>query len=116
MLTMAMSHRPVTPVTLCIGREQICLEALLDTGADLTIVAKERWPQQWALLPMAKGVEGVGGHSSVLCSRDRVQVVIDGRTASTHITVMSLPQGVNGLIGRNILDQLGIILTTESPF
>ncbi|OPJ80702.1 hypothetical protein AV530_010957 [Patagioenas fasciata monilis] len=116
MLTMAMNRRPVTSVTLCNGGEQIILEALLDTGADLTIVAKEQWPRHWPLLPMARGVEGVGGSSSVLRSRDRVSVVIDGRTASTHITVMTLPQGVNGLICHDVLDQLGVILTTEKPF
>lgn len=65
---------------------------------------------------MARGVEGVGGLYSVLCSRDRISVVIDGRTASTPITVMTLPHGVNGLIGRDVLDQLGVILTTENPF
>ncbi|OPJ81739.1 hypothetical protein AV530_014303 [Patagioenas fasciata monilis] len=113
---MAMNRQPVTLVTLCNRQEQIISEALLDTGADLTIVAKERWPRHWPLSPMAREAEGVGGSSSVLHSRDSVSVVIDGRTASTHITVMTLPQGVNGLIGRDVLDQLGVILTTEKPF
>lgn len=116
MLTMAMNRRPVTLVTLCVGGEQISLEALLDTGADLTVMARERWPHHWPLLPMARGVEGVGGLSSILHSRDRISIVIDGRTASTHITVMILPQDVNGLIGRDVLDQLGVILTTKNPF
>lgn len=113
LLTMAMNRHPVTTATLGVGGEQISLEVLLDTGADLTIIDNNCWPRHWPLLPMARGVEGVGGHSSILRSKDHVRVVIEGRTASTNITVMALPQGVNGLIGRDVLDQLGVILTTN---
>lgn len=116
MLTMAMNRRPVAMATLCIGNEQVELSMLLDTGADLTIVDYGRWPQHWPLLPMPRGVEGVGGHSSVQRSRDRIRLTIEGRSASSYVTVMSLPQGVNGLLGRDILDQLGVVLTTDKLF
>lgn len=92
------------------------LSMLLDTGADLTIVDENAWPLEWPTKSMDRGVEGVGGHSSVRRSIDRIVLIIDGRKASAYVTVMNLPNGVNGLIGRDVLDHLGVILTTEGAF
>lgn len=111
-----MNQRPVVSVTLYSAGEKLDLDMLLDTGADLTIVHRDHWPSCWPLVHAVKGVEGVGGLASVQKSQDRICVIIDGWTASTHITVMSLPQGVDGLLGRDVLDQLGVVLTTDKPF
>lgn len=116
MLTMSMSRRPTASVRMESRGQSILLTMLLDTGADLTIVDEGAWPQDWPTKPMDGGVEGVGGHSSVRQSIERILFIIDGRKANTFVTVMTLPAGVNGLIGRDILDQLGVILTTERAF
>lgn len=48
---------------------------------------------------MMGGVEGVGGAAIAQRSRDIVQVTIDGKTVSTYVTIMPLPEKVNALIG-----------------
>ena len=115
-LTMSMNRRPTTMVSLEARGQQIQLSLLLDTGADLTIVDEKVWPRTWPTRPMERGVEGVGGYTPVQRSVDRIMVTIDNRHATVPITIMPLPTGVNGLIGRDILDQLGVVLTTEKVF
>ena len=92
-------------------QRDIC--ALLDTGADITTVAQHCWPQSWPLDCVDKGVEGVGGAVAVSRSVQPIQIFIDGRYAHCHITVMLLPTGAQALVGRDVLDQLGIVLTTR---
>lgn len=116
MLTMAMNQRPVMRITMENYGHSVHIEALFDTGADLTIVSQDRWPESWPLVPTTTGVEGVGGSTSVRRSRDRVTIIIDGRTTTAFVTVMSLPQGVQALVGRDVLDQMGVILTTDKHF
>lgn len=116
MLTMAMNKRPVMRITMLNHGHSVSIEALFDTGADLTIVSQDCWPGNWPLAAMTRGVEGVGGSTSVQRSRDRITIIIDGRTASTFVTVMLLPQGVQALVGRDVLDQLGAVLTTDKHF
>lgn len=116
MLTMAMNKRRVMRITMENYGHSVHIEALFDTGADLTIVSQDRWPENWPLVPTTTGVEGVGGSTSVQCSRDRVTIIIDGRTTTAFVTVMLLPQGVQALVGRDVLDQMGVILTTDKHF
>jgi len=115
-LTMSMNRRPTTMATLEARGQQIHLSLLLDTGADLTIVEEGVWPKTWPTKPMERGVEGVGGYTPVQRSVDRILIIIDNRHATVPVTVMPLPTGVNGLIGRDVLDQLGVVLTTEKVF
>lgn len=116
MLTIPMNQRPLARVTLLHGTDKKQLSALLDTGADITIIANNQWPNHWPLQNAIGGVEGVGGTASVQRSQQRIHIVIDGRIASIYVTVMPLPTGVNALIGRDVLNQLGVVLTTEPPF
>lgn len=116
LLTVPMNQRPLARVTLLHGTDKKCLSALLDTGADITIIATNQWPNHWPLQDTVGGVAGVGGTASVQRSQQRVQIVIDGRVATLYVTVMPLPTGVNALIGRDVLNQLGAVLTTEPPF
>jgi len=115
-LTMSMNRRPATVATLEARGQQIQLSLLLDTGADLTIVEERLWPKTWPTKPMERGVEGVGGYTPVQRSVDRIVITIDNRHATVPVTIMPLPNGVNGLIGRDVLDQLGVVLTTERVF
>lgn len=116
MLSMPLTERPITTVTLEKKGERVILEALLDTGADISIVGKHFWPESWPTRTVAGGLEGVGGTASIQQSQDRIVVYLDGRRTNATITVMPLPHGVSALIGRDILLQLGVRLTTESPF
>lgn len=116
LLTMAMNRRPTVSVIMENRGRSLTLLMLLDTGADLTIVEENAWPQEWPTKAMDKGVEGVGGHSEVRRSTERIAIIIEKRKASTYVTTMSLPNGVYGLIGRDVLDQLGVVLTTEKNF
>lgn len=113
MLTLSMKKRPIVTAQLCARNETVTLALLLDTGADLTIIDSNYWPQRWPLRSSTRGVEGVGGHSSVQQNVDRVQIYIGGCQANTFVTVMKLPEGVQGLVGRDVLDQIGAILTTD---
>lgn len=116
LLTMPMNHRPVTNVMFTFVYKQQQMQALLDTGADITIVTSDQWPSHWPLQAVLSGVGGVGRTATVQRSQRRVRVGVDGHTASIYITVMQLPIGVNALIGCDVLNQLGIVLTTETPF
>lgn len=115
LLTMSLNHRPVVAVKIVHEGEQLQLLALLDTGADITILSSTQWPPHWPLRAMMRGVEGVGGTVPIQRSVNRVQVVLDQRIVFTHITVMPLPSGVNMLIGRDVLNHLGLVLT-DKPF
>ena len=116
LLTMPMNQWPLAHIILVHGTDKRRMTALLDTGADITIVARAQWPSCWPLQHVPGGVEGVGGMAPVQHSQQRIQVILDGKTALLHVTVMPLPNGVNALIGRDVLNQMGVILTTSSPF
>ncbi|OPJ79351.1 hypothetical protein AV530_002673 [Patagioenas fasciata monilis] len=115
-LTIAMNRRPTVTACLEARGRKLCLLLLLDTGADLTILDEKVWPHFWPLKHVDRGVEGVGGYTAVRRSCDRILISIEDKSASVPITVMPLPAGVNGLVGRDVLDQLGVILTTEKVF
>lgn len=113
LLTMPLHTRPVVPIALTHQQRTITIRALLDTGADITIVATSAWPRQWPTESVGKGVEGVGGTVPVSRSLDPITVTLENRSAQCKITVMPLPVGVSALVGRDVLDQLGVILTNS---
>lgn len=45
MLSMPLTERPITTVTLENKGERVILQALLDTGADISIIGKRFWPE-----------------------------------------------------------------------
>lgn len=57
-------------------------------------------------------VQGVGGNSIPYGSVHAIQVKYpEGQTATLHPYVMSLPENLGGLIGQDVLSQLGATLT-----
>lgn len=73
------------------------------------------WPLDWPHCHSLRGVEGVGGSVFVQDSVNTVQLAIEGKVATLYVTIMPLPKGVNALVGRDALDQLGLVLTNQ-PF
>ncbi|RMC04077.1 hypothetical protein DUI87_19414 [Hirundo rustica rustica] len=62
----------------------------------------------------ATTVTGVGGMT--LASRTlTLTVVIDGKYAQASFSITPLPPTVQCLIGRDVLAQLGIVLTNDHP-
>lgn len=42
--------------------------------------------------------------------------MMDGQVASLYITIMPLPTGIPALVGRDVLTQFGVVLTSDKVF
>lgn len=114
LLTIDLSDRPKKPYTLYYRNQSIILTGLLDTGADTSIITPGEWPSEWPLQSSTTTVTGVGGVA--LASRTPMLTVeIDGRRATAVFSLALLPPTVSCLIGRDVLAQLGLVLTNEHP-
>ncbi|RLW00890.1 hypothetical protein DV515_00008547 [Chloebia gouldiae] len=114
LLTLDLSTRPRRPVAIQYQAETITMDGLLDTGADSSIVGPEYWPTSWPILPSTATVTGVGGLT--LAKRTPpVTIRVDNKIVHTTLAIVDLPHGVQCLLGRDILAQLGVILTNEHP-
>jgi len=112
LLTLGMRHRPRQKVTVCLKDEKIQIEALLDTGADVSIISTKDWPSHWPTFESNATVSGVGGMT--LARRSPVlQWTIGDKVVQCSVSILSLPEGVQALVGRDILAQMGAILTTD---
>lgn len=110
-LVQRMQQRPMVAVQLhC--KDVVCsVSAMMDTGADVTIIDKKIWPKTWTLVPSVDSVQGVGGGSSPMQSNGIVQMVFpEGQRITVKPYVMNLPGDLGGLIGRDVLTQLGATL------
>lgn len=116
LFSMSMGQRPTKPVTLASGGVSVSIRALFDTGADITIVSVEKWPKSWAVIQEAGTVRGVGGSASVQKSSVPVSVSFEGKHAFVRPTIMTLPSGLEALVGRDVMVQWGAVLTTEKDF
>lgn len=116
--TMTLGERPVQSVTLQHNGQQRTIQALVDTGADVTIVAAAIWPREWPTCSPPGQIEGVGGQTAPLMSVNPIQICsAEGQIANTRVYVISLPQSVSALLGRDCLAQWGAIITTDHrPF
>lgn len=114
MLTLDLSTRPKTKVTITYVKKSVDLWGLLDTGADTSIVSPENWPSDWPIKHTTDTVTGVGGFT-LAKKTPLVSVTIDGQTLVTVLTVVPLPPTVQLLIGRDILSQLGVVLSNQHP-
>lgn len=114
LLTLNLAERPKKKVEVEFNGQKRSFSGLLDTGADSSIITPHCWPHHWPLQPAATTVTGVGGFT--LASRSPpLQVYIDGKQLTATFSVVQLPPTVQCLIGRDIMAQLGVILTSEHP-
>ncbi|KAM4876463.1 endogenous retrovirus group K member 113 Pro protein-like [Thomomys bottae] len=88
------------------------IEGLLDTGADISIIDAQHWPKQWPLQKADCTLRGLGFSQSP----DRSAQVLSWQVEEGHkgtlqpYVLASLPIT---LWGRDILQQMGVHLTTE---
>lgn len=117
LFTQRLNDRPKMSISLSCGNHTVSISPILDTGADVTIVSEKKWPQHWPLQAPTGQVLGVGGvKAPKLSSYPIVFQFAEGQKATLRPYVMSLPADLNGLLGRDILSQLGVVLTTEKKF
>lgn len=114
LLTIDLSSRPKKTVHLSYQNYKLTLTGLLDTGADTSIISPEQYPSNWPLHATANTVTGIGGMT--LASRSPIITVeIEGKTTAVAFSIVQLPPTVQCLIGRDVLSQLGVVLTNEHP-
>lgn len=114
LLTIDLNTRPKKSCRLTYQGRSITLKGLLDTGADSSIIDPAHWPSTWPIQPSATTVTGIGGMT--LANRTPVLTVeIEGKQASTAFSITTLPPTVHCLIGRDVLAQLGLVLTNDHP-
>jgi len=114
--TMNMDHRPTMRVVMSQKNESVQIYAMLDTGADVTIVGMIVWPEEWPVSAPAAAIAGVGGHSTTMMSKHPVRMTFpEGQEVNLRVYVMQLPGTLTALIGREVLSQIGAVLTT-TPF
>ncbi|XP_014798428.1 PREDICTED: uncharacterized protein LOC106888600 [Calidris pugnax] len=115
LLTIGLCQRPRRSVTVQYGDQTISLVALLGTGADVSIIITGKWPAQWPTYPTNATVAGVGGltlaHKSPL-----LRWTIENKVVNCCVSIIPLPEGVHALVGRDILAQMGMVLTSDLPF
>lgn len=112
--TTELTQRPMECITLRQEGLSIKVHAMLDTGADITIINHSVWPRQWQLEPSKAAIAGVGGQSVSYISDKPVQIGFpEGQLASIRVHVLSLPGGLEALVGRDVLSQIGAVLTTK---
>lgn len=112
MLTVGLQQRPRRPVTLKYNGETIRVNALLDTGADISIISTENWPQHWPTVETSTTISGVGGMTFARRSPP-LQWTLGDKTVECTVSILPLPDGVHALVGRDILAQMGVVLTTD---
>ncbi|KAJ7411920.1 hypothetical protein WISP_100038 [Willisornis vidua] len=115
-LMQKMKARPMVTVQLTCNEKSVAISMMMDTGADVTIVSRQLWPRSWRLQPAVDAVQGVGGGSNPLQSVQPFQLRFpEGQTVSTCPYVMALPGQLDGLIGRDVLSQLGVTVSVPEP-
>lgn len=111
---MNLSDRPKRNLTIEFQGKKVTLQGLLDTGANASIISPDCWPQAWPLQPAMATVTGVGG-LTLARKLPVLTVTIDGKILKYVFSIVPLPPAVQCLVGRDILAQLGIVLTNEHP-
>lgn len=107
-LVQQLHQRPQLAITITYGGQSILLTCMTDTGADVTIFSRKLWPKSWPLHPATEAVQGVAGGQTPLQSVNPVQLKFpEGQVLTLLPYVMPLPTALRGLIGRDVLSQLG---------
>ena len=87
-------------------------QGLPDTGADSSVIAKKHWPAAWPLQPASTALQGVGMASSPECSTQ----YLDWEDEEGHKGIFKpfvLEHLPLNLWGRDVLQTMGAVLTTE---
>lgn len=114
-LVQKMSQRPMITVTLECRSVKRQIPVMCDTGADITIIARKVWPSDWPLKPAHDSVFGVGGGKTPLQSQHPVQITLsEGQSATLCPYVMPLPGDLSGLLGRDVMAQMGAYINIPS--
>ena len=114
--TTKMDHRPTMHVVLSQKNSSVQIYAMLDTGADVTMISTVVWPEEWPVGAPAEAIARVEGHSAPMMSKYPVQITFpEGQEVNLRVYVMQLPGTLAALIGRDVLSQIGVVLTT-TPF
>lgn len=111
--TVAMDKRPQIEVTIEHQGESIKLTALLDSGADVSVISRRCWPSSWPVTTATASLSGVGG-VKVAETSPPLRVTCDGKTMTVVCSLLPLPVPVQMLVGRDILSQLGAVLTIKN--
>lgn len=106
--SMNMNDRPQLVLTIQ-GKK---FTGVLDTGADTSIIAQQWWPVSWPLRQASQTLRGLGYEESPKISAQELKWV-DSEGNRGTFTPFVLPLPVN-LWGRDVLKQLGCILTNDS--
>lgn len=113
--TTKMNEQPTMQVTLIQGKCKRTIYAMLDTGADVTIIDRNIWPESWPVQSPHSSISGVGGCSTPLEASLPVTIQFnDGKAVTLRPFVLPLPGTLQGLIGRDVLSQIGTVLTTDN--
>ncbi|XP_076794948.1 endogenous retrovirus group K member 113 Pro protein-like [Arvicanthis niloticus] len=100
-----------TRPTLQLAIEGKNFTGILDTGADKSIISSNWWPKAWPVTRSSHSLQGLGYEASpAVSSRSLTWQAPEGQTGSFIPYVLPLP--VN-LWGRDILQDLGLVLTSE---
>jgi len=111
--TTRMDRWPTMRVVLSEKNESVQIYAMLDNRADITIVSTGVWPEEWPMSAPATAIAGVGGHSTPMMSKYPVRITFpEGQEVNLRVYVMQLPGTLAALIGRDVLSQIGAVLTT----
>ncbi|TRZ12191.1 hypothetical protein HGM15179_014919 [Zosterops borbonicus] len=111
--TVDLKGRPVRTVFLQRGSQQVQQEVLLDTGSDVSILNQLYWPSNWPLQAPSNHIIEVGGMRIPLISTDPIRITFeDGQVIVARPYVMPLHAKIRGLMGRDVLSQLGLVLTS----
>ncbi|TRZ06277.1 hypothetical protein HGM15179_020830 [Zosterops borbonicus] len=115
--TLDLKNHPFRTVQLQRGSHQIKLKQLLDTGSDVSILNQLFWPSDWPLQAPSKHIIGVGGMTVSAISTDPTHIIFkNSQVVVARLYIMPLPVRLPGLLGRDVLSQLGLVSTTDQHF
>ncbi|TRZ07403.1 hypothetical protein HGM15179_019710 [Zosterops borbonicus] len=114
--TLDLKNRPIRTMQLQRGSHQIRLKQLLDTGSDISIINQLYWPPDWPLQAPSNHVIRVGGMTVSAISTDPIRIIFKNGRVVARLHIMPLHVELPGLLGRDVLSQLGLVLTTDQHF
>ncbi|TRZ07924.1 hypothetical protein HGM15179_019183 [Zosterops borbonicus] len=115
--TVELKGRPVKTMFLQRGSQQVQQEVLLDTGSDVSIFNQLYWPSNWLLQAPSNHIIGVGGMRNPSISANPIRITFDdSQVIVARPYIMPLHAKIRGLPGRDVLSQLGLVLTTDQHF
>ncbi|KAJ7419812.1 hypothetical protein WISP_51983 [Willisornis vidua] len=111
-LVQQIKTQPVITVLLTSGSDT----RVFSMGADVTNISPDSWPKHWKLVPALDAVQGVGGGSNPQQSAQPMQLKFpEGPTVTLRPHVMPLLGQLGGLICRDVMRQLGAVLSVPEP-